>query len=142
MRSTQFDAVFCVPEDGHILNDGEAALHHPKLPTYQYKGLSEDDPLTLTDCHLAIEKIICQARLIGFEIARKQMPFFERASRKIMLEGDPGEFDEVLAKITREMVRALRVTSIQTVYASDRRLTDVLGNPVKAHNDFHASSGI
>ena len=78
------DDFFRVPEDGHILNAGEN-----KLPSYQERDLSFNHPLTLTDCHLAIKKIICQARLIGFEIARKQLPLLKRTSRKITLQGDP-----------------------------------------------------
>ncbi len=137
-----FDDGFCVPEDGHILNDGEAALDHPKLPSYQSRGIrfSPNSPLTLTDCHLAIKKTLKQARLIGFEIARKQLPFFKRTSREIILQGDPREFDVILAKITEDLYRVCGVDSIQKCRRS--RLIDVLKTSVKAHNDFGASSGI
>ena len=103
---------------------------------------SPDDPLTSIDCRLAIEKIICQARLIGFEIARKQMPFFNLASRKPMLEGDPRDFDGILAEIKNDMFKALKVNAIEAVYASVPPLADALKTLVKAHNDFVASSGI
>ena len=136
---SELDDAFCVPEDGHILNDGEASLD---LPTYQARLCSPDFPLTLTDCHLAIRKIIRQARFIGFEIARNQMPFFKRTSRKIVLQGDPREFDIILEKITDELPDALNLISIQWLYISDSRLADVLKTLVKAHDDFDASSGI
>lgn len=136
------DDVFWVPEDGHVLNDGEAVLHHPELPSYQPHELSFNSPLTLTDCHLAIEKIISQARLIGFEIARKELPFFKRTSRKITLQGNRREFDIMLAKIPEHMSKALEVLLIQRLYFERSRLRDVLENRVKAHNDFAASSGI
>ena len=138
----RLDDVFYVPRDGHILNDGEVVLHHSMLPSYQPQELSDNFPLTLTDCHLAIKKIICQARFIGFEIARKQLPFFKRTSREIMLQGDPRKFDTILAEITEELDRDFYVDSIQYLYRSESRLTDVLVNPVKAHHDFGASSGI
>ena len=136
------DDVFRVPEDGYILNDGEAVLHHSGLPSYQPHGISQNHQLTLTDCHLAIEKIICQARFIGFEIARKQLPFFKRTLREITLQGDPREFDTILAEITEELPNALNLSSIQTLYRSGSRLTNVLERSVKAHNDFSDSSGI
>ena len=133
------DDVFWVPEDGHILNDGEA---HPRLPNYQssdHNGVSPNFALTLTECHLAITKIVCQARLIGFEIARKQMPLLKRTSKKIMLQGDPRKFDIILAGITKKKPNALEV---MLMWNSRSRLKKVLENPVKAHNDFGASSGI
>ena len=133
------DDVFWVPKDGHILNEGEAVLRHPQLPNYQPHGISHAYPLTLTDCHLAIEKIICQTRLIGFEIARKQIPFFKRASRKIKLQGNPRKFDVILAEITEEFNYAFAVDSLERVNC---RLLKLLGNHVEAHNDFDASSGI
>ena len=138
----ELDDFFLVPKDGHILNEGEAVLRHPGLPSYQPQEISEAHPLQLTDCHLAIEKIICQTRLIGFEIARKQMPFFKRASKKIMLQGDPREFDTILAQITDDMSYAFGVESIQEVSRSESRLLNVLKTTVKAHDDFGASSGI
>ena len=138
---SRIDDVFCVPEDGHILNDGEASLD---LPTYRtlLSSFSPDSPLTLTDCYLAIWKIIRQARFIGFEIARKQMPFFKRTSRKIVLQGDPREFDIMLGKIAHQLPGALNLRSIQTLDESGSRLADVLKTLVKAHDDFGASSGI
>ncbi|KAK0512089.1 hypothetical protein JMJ35_005217 [Cladonia borealis] len=131
--------VFRVPEDGHILDYEKA---HEWLPTYQSYGISPNFPLTLTDCHLAIMKIIRQARLIGFEIARKQMPLLKRTSKKIMLQGDPRKFDIILARIPKNMIRALKVKSIWKINREGERLKNVLENPVKAHHDFGASSVI
>ena len=136
----QIDDVFCVPKDGHILHDGEDVLHHPELPTY-HTYYSEHRPLTLTDCHLAIKKIICQARLIGFEIARRKLPFFKRMSRKIKLQGDPREFDITLANITEDFDYHFTVHSLEML-TSDTLLMNMLEKHVKAHNDFGASSGI
>ena len=132
------DDVFWVPKDGHILNEGEAVLCHPELPSYQPHGISFANPLTLTDCHLAIEKIISQTRLIVFEIARKQIPFFKRGSRKIKLQGSPRIFDIILAEITEGLDHAFAVDSLEKV---TYRLLKMLENHVKAHNDFGASSG-
>ena len=137
-----FDDVFYVPKDGHILNDGEAGLHHTSLPSYQPFDISESHPLTLTDCHLAIKETLCQARLISFEIARKQLPFFRRTSRKITLQGDPREFDIILAEITKRLNRGFGVYSIEALKHRSPQLTNVLVKTVKAHNDFGASSGI
>ena len=139
---SKLNDVFCVPEDGHILNDGEAVLGHSRLPNYQPQDISSRFPLTLTDCHLAIKNIICQARFIGFEIARKQLPLFKRTSRRIMLQGDPRKFDTILAEITEDLDQGFYVDSIQDLYRWESRLTNVLVNPVKAHNDFGVSTGI
>ena len=135
------DEIFYVPKDGHILNEGEDVLHHPELPTY-HPYYSKNDPLTLTDCHLALKKIICQARLIGFEIARERLPFFKHMSRKIKLQGDPREFDVILAEIIEHFDYHFKVYPLERLIGSDRRLSNLMEKHVKAHNDFATSSGI
>ena len=131
-----------VPASGHFFNDGKEAPGLALPDYYRPHDLSGDSPLTLTDCHLAMLTAIRKARLIGFQIARRNKPVFKRTSREITLQGDPREFDIILSSINNEYKDTFRIGSIETLRdGPEVRLTDVLKNPLVAHKDFEDSSG-
>ena len=142
MNIRTINDTFSVPQDGRLFNDGNQGPGHPelRLPDYQPILISFCSHLTLTDCHLAILATIYQARLIVFEIARKNTPFLKRSSRTIKLEGEPREFDTLLSSIQLRFDQALAIASIETISMSKSRLLDVLKNPLIAHKDFKDSS--
>lgn len=78
------------------------------LPTYKPTEVSQDAPLTLIDCHIAILAVIYKARLVVFQIARRSLPVLKRKFRgrgRITLQGDPRKFDVILSSITQEFHR-------------------------------------
>ena len=103
-----------IPGKGHFWYHGAGTVDDSGLPTYN-SGISGREPLTLTDCHLAMQSIMIKARLIGFEIARHSRSFTERrASRKwIVLQGDSREFDKILLSMKERFSRILSVTPIE-----------------------------
>jgi len=110
------------------------------FPDYESYGLSHHTcPLTLTNCHSAMVFTIHKARLIGFEIARRNRPFFKRTFSGFTLQGDPREFDIILSSISSRFDNALDIPSITEV-RDDDLLLDILRTPLVAHKDFKDSS--
>ena len=136
MRNPSVDDIFDVPEDFQPFEDDAEA----NLPDYQPYDISQRSGLTLTDCHSAIRATIRQVRLIAFEIARKNKPFFKRSLYGKSLEGEPRQFDIVLSSIDYDFKDALAISSIDILEQS-RGLLDVLRRPLLAHKDFKDSSG-
>lgn len=70
---------------------------------------------------------------------KEDLKSFKRSSRRIILQGDPREFDIILSSISDEFDDALEIPSIKML-GLDARLLDVLRNPLVAHKDFEDSS--
>ena len=131
--STRDDCVF-IPTNGSLLND-DAWI---KLPTYRDWGISVEFPLTLTDCHLAFVEIVRKARLIGFEIARRERPFYKRANVEFTLEGDSRKFDETLSSVKDRLEERL---NLQPEFINvGVTLEPVLRNLVSAQAEFRDCS--
>ena len=143
MNRHAINDIFWVPEDFHLIKDGNQVSCHPErnLPNYRPIRISERSELTLTDCHSAIRATIRQTRLIAFEIAGKNKSFFKRSLKTITLEGEPKEFDILLSSIDLCFKGALMIKSIDVLAIEHPRLLDVLKNPLIAHKDFRDSSG-
>ena len=126
----------------NFLLQGEEATGYIKLSDYQPYELVLSFPLTLTDCHLAMQTAIVKARLIGIEFGRRKKPFFKRTSSENALQSDSREFDTILRSIKNEFDEALEIRSIKELSGSNERLRDVLTNPLVAHKDFEGISSI
>ena len=132
-----------IPKRRRFFHDGRVAKTVKYLPDYKESEITSDDPLAFTDCHKALETIIFEARLIGFEIARKRLPKKDRLLRRsITLTGDQRNLDMIFSSTIEEIQSALSVPSIEKLNClSGERLKDVLGNLLKAHKDYKSSSG-
>ena len=131
-----------IPKRRHFFHHGRAAESVESLPDYKSPALSRSNPFAIIDCHKALETSIYEARLIGFEIARKRPPKKDRLLRRsITLEGDQRNLDMIFSSTTEEINFALSITPIQDLYLMQCRLGDVLENLLKAHKDFKSSSG-
>ena len=126
-----------------FFHNGRVSKTVKQLPVYQAPGLSDSNHLAFTDCHKALETIIYEARLISFEIARKRLSRKDRLLRRsITLEGEQGNLDVVFSTTIEEIKSALSVPIIEKLdFTGEKRLKDVLGNLLKAHEDFKSSSG-
>ena len=142
MFGNEIDDIFWVPKDFHLFKDGNQVLCHPRLrlPDYELIGISLDEQLTLTDCHSAMRAAIRQARLMVFEIAGKDKPFFKRSLKGTTLEGEPRKFYVLLSSIESRFEYVLSITSINELFRRGSRLLDVLKNPLIAPKDFKDSS--
>jgi len=126
---------------GGILGTESALGLLTKLPTYKSGLCSQDDPLTLTDCHIAILAIISRARLAGFHIARRSQPVFRRmfsGSRELTLQGVPRRFDVILSSVTDVFSDFLGVYFCLKL--EEHRLKSIFERLLVGHKDFQESS--
>lgn len=73
------------------------------LPSYEplvQLGVSPNAPLKLIDCHNAMRATIRKARLLVFEIARQDRPFYRRHAKEITLKGSIRDLDIILSSTT------------------------------------------
>ncbi|KAG8530267.1 uncharacterized protein KY384_004768 [Bacidia gigantensis] len=86
---------------------------------------SQRTPLNVTDCHLALSKIIQTACLVNREVARQRLPFLTamkvRFTKRFVLKGKPEEFDWLLTSIDRQMGGLISVPADELVYDEDPR---------------------
>ncbi|ETI27970.1 hypothetical protein G647_00419 [Cladophialophora carrionii CBS 160.54] len=107
-----------VPKSGYFYRGGNADPSDTDLPNYR-GGVNisiTTDLITLTNCYHAFRAVIHKARLIIFELARRQsrQSWFSRLrdSRCIALGGDARKLDEQLADLHEGIERRLSVDDL------------------------------
>lgn len=140
--ASDLDDTVPIPSDGHFFRAEKGltdSISSIRLPTYQPHGLSQtNEPINLTDCHMAVVKTIEKARLIGFEIARGKLPFFKQHF-EITLAGQHRELDSILASLTIQIDRRLKdINDIKNLSIS---LQQILKTILAADKDFKRDTG-
>ena len=96
-------------------------------------------PLTTTNCYYALLSTTCKARLIGFEIARRNVSFLRRKFKKqVRLQGDPRAFDSLISSNDEHFRNALHIERPWLISTS---LDNLLKTLLEADRDFEDSSG-
>ena len=110
------------------------------LPVTKLVGHSgEGSPLTTIDCYYALLSTTCKARLIGFEIARRNVSFLRRKfKKKIRLQGDPRAFDLLILSNDNDFRYVSNINRPSSISTS---LDNLLKTLLEADRDFEDSSG-
>ena len=138
-----------LPSSGCFYGDGRTGSD-VLLPDYE-KVLDNitfsprSGPLTLTGCHDAICSALRKARLITFEVARRQRSFSAfRGSRDVALQGEAQAFDQNLSSTSKLMEQWLDVKWI--TFPDDKEYGDpatgeVLERLIVADSRFQEANG-